>query len=169
MKALLTAAVFAAVLVTASAQTAGVDPDWVVPAKAAQQQNPLKDKPDAALGGKKIFARSCVTCHGDERNARKNNAPDLSSAAVQADTDGALFWRISNGNSREKNAVIQFAAEPQRWQLVLYIRSLAEDKHSATAGGEATIIQLATLPSDPPRQHDAQGCSWPEVLRLLER
>jgi len=104
---------------------AGVDPSWVVPEKARQQQNPLKDKPDAALGGKKIFTRTCVTCHGDEKNARKNNAPNLGSEVVQAEPDGALFWRISNGNSRKGMPSFSSLPEPQRWQLVLYIRSLA--------------------------------------------
>ena len=125
MKALLSAVCFAGMAAMAAAQTAGVDPSWVVPPKAAQQQNPLKDNPDAAQGGKKIFARSCVTCHGDERNTRKNNAPDLSSEPVQAEPDGALFWRISNGNSRKKMPSFSSLPEPQRWQLVLYIRSLA--------------------------------------------
>ena len=107
----------------AVAQTKSAAP-WVVPPKAAAKQNPLKDKPETAEGGKKIFKRSCVTCHGDESHARTNNAPDLASEAVQTDTDGALFWRISNGNSRTGMPSFSGLPEPQRWQLVMYIRSL---------------------------------------------
>jgi mono/diheme cytochrome c family protein len=125
MRVLLSAVCLVGMAVMAAAQQpSGVDPSWVVPPKAAEQQNPLKDKPEAAQGGKKIFTRSCVTCHGDERNARKNNAPDLGSPAVQSDSDGALFWRISNGNSRKGMPSFSSLPEPQRWQLVLYIRSL---------------------------------------------
>ena len=110
------------------AQTAAplIDPSWVVPAQAAQRQNPLRDRPDAALGGRKIFERNCLMCHGDVAHEQKNHAPDLSSAAVQAETDGALFWRMSQGNSRRKMPAFSSIPEPQRWQLVLYIRSLSK-------------------------------------------
>lgn len=126
--------VFAVAMVTASAQTSApqqnpaIDPNWVVPAKAATVGNPLAGKPEAAMGGKKIFVRSCAMCHGDEKNQRKNNAPDLSSTGAQLESDGALFWRISNGNSRRGMPSFSSLPEGQRWQLVLYIRSMAAAK-----------------------------------------
>ncbi len=106
-------------------QVKPIDPEWQVPEKAAQQQNPLREKPELAAGGRKVFERNCAQCHGDEKHERKNNAPDLASEAVQQETDGALFWRISNGNSRKGMPSFSSFPEPQRWQLVLYIRSLS--------------------------------------------
>lgn len=106
-------------------QAKPVDPDWAVPAKAAGQPNPLSGKPELAAGGRKIFERTCAQCHGDRKRERKNNAPDLGLPAVQQETDGALFWRISNGNSRNGMPSFSSFPEAQRWQLVLYIRSLA--------------------------------------------
>jgi mono/diheme cytochrome c family protein len=105
-------------------QAKPVDPDWTVPEKAAQQLNPLATKPELGAGGRKMFERNCAQCHGDAKHERKNNAPDLSSAAVQQETDGALFWRISNGNSRKGMPSFSSFPEGQRWQLVLYIRSM---------------------------------------------
>ena len=105
-------------------QAKPLDPDWAVPEKAAQQQNPLRDKPELAAGGRKVFERNCAQCHGDKKYERKNNAPDLSQEAVQQESDGALFWRISNGNSRKGMPAFSSFPEGQRWQLVLYIRSL---------------------------------------------
>ena len=102
-----------------------VDPNWVVPPKAAEKKNPLGNHPDAAAGGGKIFSHTCVTCHGDATHARTNNAPDLSSPDVQAESDGALFWRISNGNARTAMPSFNSLPEGQRWQLVMYIRTLA--------------------------------------------
>jgi mono/diheme cytochrome c family protein len=106
--------------------TKPVDPDWKVPEKAAHQPNPLREKPQLAAGGGKIFDRNCMQCHGDEKHERKNNAPDLSSAAVQQEPDGALFWRISSGNARKGMPAFSSLPETQRWQLVLYIRSMAK-------------------------------------------
>ena len=94
-----------------------VDPDWKVPEKAAQQPNPLRDKPQLAAGGGKIFDRSCVQCHGDEKHERKNNAPDLASTVVQQETDGALFWRISSGNARKGMPFFSSLPEAQRWEF----------------------------------------------------
>ncbi len=107
---------------------AAVDPGWVVPEKAAQQVNPLKDKPEAVAGGKKIFTRNCAQCHGDEKHERTNNAPDLGRADVQEQTDGALFWRISSGNSRRGMPSFSSLPEGIRWQLVLYIRTVGGAK-----------------------------------------
>jgi mono/diheme cytochrome c family protein len=107
-------------------ETKTIDPDWKVPEKAAQQQNPLSNSPELASGGRKIFARNCVKCHGDEGHARKNNAPNLASSAVQQESDGALFWRMSSGNARKGMPTFSSLPEAQRWQLVLYIRSMKQ-------------------------------------------
>ncbi len=119
------AVAFASAQTSAPRQNPAIDPNWVVPAKAAAQSNPLAGKPEAAMGGKKIFSRTCAQCHGDEKNPRKNNAPDLSSPDAQMESDGALFWRMSNGNSRRGMPSFSALPEGQRWQLVLYIRSMA--------------------------------------------
>jgi len=108
------------------AQNAAIDLSWVVPPKAVERQNPLRDKPNAYLGGRKIFERTCVECHGNATHERTNNAPDLSLPAVQSESDGSLFWRISQGNSRRAMPSFSNLPETQRWQLVLYIRSISK-------------------------------------------
>lgn len=104
-----------------------VDPDWKVPEKASQRQNPLHGKAELAEGGRKVFERHCLQCHGDESHERKNNAPDLASPVVQRESDGALFWRISSGNARKGMPSFSSLPEAQRWQLVLYIRSMSKE------------------------------------------
>jgi mono/diheme cytochrome c family protein len=105
-----------------------IDPSWVAPAQAEKRPNPMREKPNAGLGGGKIFQRSCVMCHGDTTHERTNHAPDLSSPAVQSETDGTLFWRVSQGNSRRAMPSFSNIPEAQRWQLVLYIRSLSKEE-----------------------------------------
>jgi mono/diheme cytochrome c family protein len=105
----------------ALAQSAG-RPEWKVPDDAASKPSPLSNKPELAAGGKKIFAKSCAVCHDA---GEKQKGPHLASAVVQSETDGALFWKISNGNSRTGMPTFSSLPDAQRWQLVVYIRSLA--------------------------------------------
>ena len=51
------------------------------------------------------------------------------SADVQVQTDGALFWKISSGNTRAGMPTFSFLPEPQRWQLVLYLREPRAPTH----------------------------------------
>ncbi len=124
MRALALTLILAASVVALCQELKTVDPDWKVPEKATQQKNPLRDKPELAAGGGKIFDRNCAQCHGNKSHERKSFAPDLASAAVQQESDGTLFWRISSGNARKGMPSFSILPEAQRWQLVLYIRSV---------------------------------------------
>jgi mono/diheme cytochrome c family protein len=100
------------------------DPDWQAPAPAAARANPLAPTPEIVAGGSKLFRRHCAECHGEDgRGLRK--AADLQLPVVQQQSDGALFWKITNGNSRRKMPSWARLPELQRWQLVLYLRTLA--------------------------------------------
>jgi mono/diheme cytochrome c family protein len=96
---------------------------WTVPAATAARQNPFRDRPELVTGGKKVFLRVCARCHTPGPGQK---GPDLSDQAVQQEADGAIFWKISTGNSRSGMPGYGSLPEGQRWQLVLYIRSLAE-------------------------------------------
>jgi mono/diheme cytochrome c family protein len=99
------------------------DPNWQVPAEAAEKKNPLADKPDLAAGGGKLFIRICAHCHGSNATGLKN-AADLLLPEVQQQSDGALFWKISNGNPDRGMPPWSRLPELQRWQIVLYLRTL---------------------------------------------
>src|SRR5258707_878254 len=92
------------------------DPGWLAPAEAAAKPNPLGNRPGAEAGGQKVFRQRCATCHGDDGRGTRR-APDLTQEDVQAQTDGALFWKISGGNSHQGMPAFSFLPEPQRWQL----------------------------------------------------
>lgn len=101
------------------------DPNWKVPAEAEAKKNPLAGNPGAAAGGRKLFLRHCAECHGNDGSGmpRKRSA-DLQLAAVQSQSDGALFWKISDGNLAKGMPSFSRLPELQRWQLVLFIRTL---------------------------------------------
>ncbi len=75
------------------------DPDWRAPGAAANRTNPLAHRPETAAGGKKLFLRNCAECHGpDGAGLAKKHSADLQLSVVQEQTDGTLFWKITNGN-----------------------------------------------------------------------
>lgn len=101
------------------------DYHWQPLASANALKNPLAKDPAAAKGGARLFRNNCAQCHG-EKGAGQNSAPDLRAFEVQVQSDGALFWRITNGNL--DRGMPSFAGLPQleRWQLVLYLRQLGK-------------------------------------------
>lgn len=101
------------------------DPEWRAPAEAASRENPLASKPQLAAGGKKLFVRNCVECHGrDGTGMESKRSADLQLPTVQQETDGTLFWKITNGNAKRGMPSFSKIPELQRWQIVLYIRTL---------------------------------------------
>jgi mono/diheme cytochrome c family protein len=112
-------------LVTTAAQNTDYHPDgaWQAPRQAAARANPLPATPELLGGGRKLFLRHCAECHGGDGQGRKR-AADLVLPVVQEQSDGALFWKISNGNPRRGMPSWGRLPEPQRWQLVLYLRAL---------------------------------------------
>ena len=99
------------------------DPEWIAPAIASAKLNPLANRPEAAGGGQKLFSQRCSTCHSDDGRG-SDRAPDLTASNVQAQSDGAPFWKISGGNTRGGMPGFSFLPEPQRWQLVMQLRVL---------------------------------------------
>ncbi len=76
------------------------DPNWHAPAEAASRPNPLSTRPEAAAGGRKLFIRNCVECHAkDGTGMEKKHSADLHLPLVQQQSDGVLFWKITNGNA----------------------------------------------------------------------
>jgi mono/diheme cytochrome c family protein len=93
------------------------------PAKARVKANPFDQNADALAAGKILFEQHCAECHGAEALGRKK-APSLRVAEVQGAEPGAIFWILTNGVVRKGMPVWSKLPEPQRWQLVTYIKSL---------------------------------------------
>lgn len=105
------------------------DPNWQAPQDAARRVNPLAKRPQLAGGGRKLFMRNCVECHGeDARGLERKHSANLRLPVVQTQTDGTLFWKITNGNQAHGMPSFSQIPELQRWQIVLYLRALERDK-----------------------------------------
>jgi cytochrome c5 len=127
MRTLIAAMIALALLKYVSAQNVSYqqDPSWLAPTEAAERHNPLAGRPELAAGGEKLFKRMCVECHGETgAGLPKKNAADLQLQVVQGQSDGTLFWKLTNGNPDRGMPTFSRLPELQRWQLVLYLRKL---------------------------------------------
>jgi mono/diheme cytochrome c family protein len=102
---------------------AGYDWHMVVPEKARLRENPLAADPQAAAAGAKLFVQHCAQCHGRDATGRAGK-PDLHSDRVRQATPGELEWLLTNGSLRNGMPSWSRLPEPQRWQLVSYLKSL---------------------------------------------
>jgi hypothetical protein len=120
------------------------DDPYEIPDAARERRNPLVRSDLALRNAQALWQKHCETCHGatgrgDGPNARlheqrKGHAPrNLTNPKVQANlTDGDIFWRITKGIIEEGNNVImpryedKIPSENDRWQLVLFVRELAQ-------------------------------------------
>jgi mono/diheme cytochrome c family protein len=93
------------------------------PDKARAKRNPLESDPDAIAAGRNLFEQHCGECHGDTAEGGKKG-PSLRAEQVQNAAPGAIFWLLTNGVVRRGMPVWSKLPEPQRWQLVAYIKSL---------------------------------------------
>jgi len=108
--------------------------NWSAPPEADKIVNPLKGNTDATKKGKKLYVQMCAVCHGDlgKGDGIAGTALDpppgnFTSQKVQTQTDGSLFWKMTNGNP-PMIAYKEFLTEEQRWQLVNYIREFGKNK-----------------------------------------
>lgn len=123
------AAVLALVAGLALAAAALAQAPWVAPESEKAKKNPLPSDPKVVAQGEKVAKINCVSCHGPTGKgngaaaAALNPKPaDWTSSRVQDETDGELFWKISNG--RGPMPPWKHLPENDRWALIQYIRSL---------------------------------------------
>lgn len=103
--------------------------EWQAPPEADNLTNPLKDNASATESGKKIYQQMCAICHGNKGKGDGvagmglNPRPTDLTKQVQDQTDGAIYWKVTEGRS-PMASYKEILNEEQRWQLVNYIRTL---------------------------------------------
>jgi mono/diheme cytochrome c family protein len=123
--------------------------EWKVPLRAARKKNPIPADEKSIAAGKVVYVKECLSCHGtkgvgDGPGAKDLTKPpgDLTSAKVQQQTDGAIFYKVTEGR-KPMPATDKTLTDDQRWQVVDYIRTFAP-KGVAT---QAAATQSAGGPS----------------------
>ncbi len=105
---------------------------WEVPAKYKSTKNPTdcKDK-DNMTEGKAQFTKQCTSCHGKKGLGDGSKAPELkgdlgdfSSAKFQKQTDGELFYKMTEGREDMPSFKKKIPSDEDRWLVVNYLRTL---------------------------------------------
>ncbi|WP_445731316.1 c-type cytochrome [Mariniflexile sp.] len=107
---------------------------WIVPKEYQSKKNPTnaKDKANLAVG-KSLFSKHCQSCHGKEGYGdgpkaaeQKGDLGDFSSDATQSQTDGALFYKMTEGRNDMPSFKKKMPDDEDRWLIVNYLRTLKE-------------------------------------------
>ena len=104
------------------------------PEKSRLKHNPLENDPEAVRAGGKLFQEHCAECHGVKGEGGKW-APSLLRDEVQQASPGTLFWILTNGVGWHGMPVWSKLPEPQRWQIVTFLKSFKSPRSPAGPGG----------------------------------
>ena len=104
---------------------------WVAPAAEARKKNPVPVNDSSLAAGQKIYLQRCAGCHGKTGKGDGPDAADLgihpaklSDAAVQEQTDGELFWKVTVGKKPMPSYRTRLSPT-DRWNVINYLRTLA--------------------------------------------
>lgn len=123
------AAALAALAVCLAASGAAAQTPWSAPASEKGKKSPVAASAKVVEQGKKLAGVNCASCHGASGKgdgaaaaALTPKPADWTSAKIQAESDGELFWKITTG--RGAMPPWKHLPEADRWALVQYIRTL---------------------------------------------
>jgi mono/diheme cytochrome c family protein len=91
-------------------------------APRAAASNPFAGNERARRAGAKLYRNECAACHGENREGYGKALP-LTSTEVRNAAPGALFVVLTNGSLRRGMPSFASLPEPERWQIVEYLKS----------------------------------------------
>lgn len=116
-------------LVAFTNKTADQKP-WAVPDAAKNKANPVKSDAASIADGKALYNQHCKSCHGTKGKGDGPKAAqldtesgDFSLAAFQAQTDGALFYKTSEGRKDMPSYKKKIPEANDMWAVVNYLRT----------------------------------------------
>ncbi|HWS60897.1 MAG TPA: cytochrome c [Flavobacterium sp.] len=97
------------------------------PKTAVNMKNPFPPDQYSLERGKHSYQLDCIRCHGKDGEGDGSNSErmhqritDLGSKAIQKQTDGELFWKITEAR---RPMPLTDITNDQRWDIVNYIRT----------------------------------------------
>lgn len=104
---------------------------WPVPDKAAKTANPVKTDAASVAAGKALWSQHCSSCHGktglgDGSKAAqlKTQPDDFSKAVFHAQSDGSMFYKVSEGRDDMPAFKKKISDAEDIWSLVNFMRTL---------------------------------------------
>ena len=107
---------------------------WKAPASADTIKSPVPFNAETLKKGEELYFLYCFSCHG-ETGAGDGPAgaqlvikpANFHNEKVTKQTNGAIFWKITNGRGN-MIAFKEVLKAEERWQLVSFIRKLSKEK-----------------------------------------
>jgi len=132
MKNLIVGASLVAVSVMAASFTLIQQPKpWPVPDKQAKTANPVKSDAASISAGKALWSQHCASCHGKTGLGDGNKAAqlktqpgDFTKASTQSQSDGSLYYKISEGREDMPSFKKKIPDQEDIWNLVNFLRTL---------------------------------------------
>jgi mono/diheme cytochrome c family protein len=132
LAAAVVALVAASVLLPGRSYADNPPEEWKAPARSARKKNPIAADAKSIATGKSVYASQCLSCHGptghgDGPQAKDLNPKprDLATPAIQEQTDGSMFWKITTGKA-PMPTFEKLISEDDRWNVINYVRTLAQ-------------------------------------------
>jgi len=130
-KSIFTTAVVAVAVTGFAFTTVQQAKPWPVPEKSAKMVNPVKSSKESLTEGKSLWNQHCASCHGktglgDGSKAAqlKTQPQDMTKAALQAQSDGSLFYKIAEGREDMPSFKKKIPDQEDIWNLVNFVRTL---------------------------------------------
>jgi mono/diheme cytochrome c family protein len=124
--------------------------EWKVPEEAAKVPNPIAATQESVARGEAIYGKVCASCHGPQGHGDGKSAKILAKKPadlalfVPAQTDGELFWKLTEGKKPMPSFKKDLKPE-QRWEVVNYLRKLTG---AAKADSGASAAPGAAAPAE---------------------
>ena len=104
---------------------------WPVPDKNAKMVNPVKSDAASLATGKTLYNQHCKSCHGTKGKGDGTKASqldtdcgDFTKASFQSQSDGALFFKTSEGRKDMPSYKKKIPEADDIWAVVNYMRTL---------------------------------------------
>ena len=117
--------------VLASFKSSNEKKPWPVPDNYKTMKNPVASNAESIAEGKTLYGTHCKSCHGTKglgdgtKAAQLKTEPgNFSTADFQAQSDGALFYKTSEGRDDMPSFKKKIPDSDDRWSVVNFIRTL---------------------------------------------
>ncbi len=103
---------------------------WPVPDNFKNMKNAVAVNSASIAAGKALYATHCKSCHGSKglgdgsKSAQLKTEPgDFSSADFHAQSDGAIYYKTTEGRGDMPSFKKKINDDDDRWSIVNYIRT----------------------------------------------
>lgn len=104
---------------------------WPVPDNYKGMKNPVAPNAESIAEGKVLYGTHCKSCHGakglgDGTKAAtlKTDPGDFSKADFQSQSDGALYYKTTEGRDDMPGFKKKIPDADERWSIINYMRTL---------------------------------------------